>query len=904
MPDDQRGRFATIADADGAKPHRYLLGYDTKTGELQWDEESVPGEDDVGNIPVHYTWQRFDGGMGKTVEDGEGGYYFGENWYVTPYGLRPRPTVANVTLTGNTIPPEWMFEAASASGAKYLYSLAGTKVFKIRQSDKTLVNTRNLGAPTVSFATGSYIGTGIGRYPTESLTFRPKAVIVKANAAQGAVFKLDTMATFAFKDVMGTYTTGSVVNGIAITDNGFYVAGSSLNTLGTAYQWWAVSGEAGYVVAGVFSGTGVAQDIAVATMNQPDAIFIFTNNSADAVCLRIKTATADLTKNLSVSTPPGAGVIVDTASWPAGGFRVGTSDLGNRSGTNNVFYLALKTSTDVLEIGSYTGDGGHQSVEAPAFPPTFAAVYKAGAEVGYSMFQTDKFPTDSCAPFYAGAYQANNIESLDSLGFNVGSNVNVNSNTYTYYYLVIRSDPIGSIVFGRPDEWNSIWHLPCGQSVYFKRLTAITDDTSDDTWTATTLYGDHFRAAGNMMCRSNGRVVTKCSEADTTVAGNWGGAYSVGRVGEIVTDLVAVGDELGICTNLNFYLFDLISTARPMLGKNKPASADNGKGALQFYDWTLLPYGGLQRYEAGGAIPVGPDSIKGYVPVNGLTSEPVKLTHYGLDSCENIVYAAAKDAQSTPYYHLFWALRDPEAYRLRLDTLIYSATAMKVVFVDSTPTLWFSYGNDVAYILLSKDGKPEGGTFGEATLSADLNLYLGETDFGTTAMKRLLALEVGMRNDAANFQFAVGVQRDAGTPALVGAALSDDGLLERFFSTGVADTARRVRPYLSWTAAGYTPSATPPEVFSVTLRAEARPEPGDIITMGTTLMDDSDGTAKGKWARLKAMAAASTAKKIWDPDGDIIYATVIKVRRTELAVGKGDPPQRAALVFLRRSKVS
>jgi hypothetical protein len=904
------GSFITIADVDGTKPHRYPLALDFKTGELAWNEQTDPDQrDNDGNpiIPgtlVSKTWQRFDGGMGHNVEDGENGYYFAENWRVTPWAIKPRPTITSVTLTGNAVPPERMFEAASASGTKYLYSLAGTKVFKVRLSDKALVNTKNFGVGSINAASGSYVGTGTTNPVTSSLLFTPKLIVIRPPLASSSpVFKTDNLtAAYDYKVVSGAYSTGSTSDGIAIETAGFTLYGSAaaFNAVGTQYTWWAIGGDAAYVKTGSFSGDAVDNtDITIgAAWGQPDALFIFTNNSSDPICFRIKTDTADRTKDLSLATTPPANLVQATAGWPVDGFEVGSDNRVNRSGAT-VFYVALKELANVLDIDTYTGNGvDNRSITTPNFEPDLALIYSAGGTGG--VFRTDSHAGDSYSFFLTALDSFNGIQAFESTGFQVGSGGYVNTDTIVHYYLVIRQDPAINSTFGHPDEWNSIWHLPCGQNVYFKRLTSIVDGTGDDTWTASALYADHFCAAGNLFFRINGRVIDSCSAPDTTVAGNWSGDYNVGRVGETFNDLIAVGDELGVCSDRNFYLFDAVSVARPRLGKDKPALSDNGKGVVQFYEWTLLPYGGYYRYYLGGAIPVGPDSINGYTAVDGISNEPVKLTHYGSDYSENIVYNVAKDAQSTPVYHLFMARREAEG--LIWDTLLQTTTAMKVVFIDSTRVCWVSYGNNVFYITLDAEGLPDGGTFGEATFLTNNKFFLPEWDAGTTAMKRLIAYEVHMRNDAGNITFAVGSQRDAGTPAAVG-GVTENGINEVFFTPGTSDTCRRLRPYLTWSAVGYAPSATPPEIFCVTLRAELRPEQGDVIKAGVILETDKDGTAEGKWARLKAMASAATAKKVWDSDGNIIYTTVVNAQQTEIR-DKDGTAKKGAVLFLRRSAIA
>ena len=943
--------YVAIADADGTKPHRYPLAFDPQSGELMWKDETDPDQlDNDGNPlipgkPVSHTWQRFDGGMGKTVEDGESGYYFGENWYVTPYGLRPRPTISTVTLTGNSTPIEWMFEAEAADGTGFVYILAGTKILKLLRSGRTLWTSRDLATESETPVFGHPDEwNSIWHLPCgQDVDFKRILTVVDDLAGAFLISGAQTESTF---ELAADASDGYLRKSSSVSYAAARAATATVNPVTTQLN----VGQSLSIAGTYYIQRSYLQYATGTTIPDGDTIYsaklrlyMISDNTGTDFTIQVRAFNwgGGLTAGDWRATPSGDTLVgsFSTADLPAGQdwieIIIDTTAINKVDGESTYFYLL--SSLDDDDPGTAPTAAEYVAFEAREHTGAHAA--QLIVTHGTTATITDNTAAANVSGGTAFTLLADNVDDVfywgcdtlfDGLFLNIVTPCDTaltldwefwNGSAWTDI-IGPETDDTGGLLYSGWVTWASAsqtaWakNAVNGVTAYWVRVKTATAITTPPTANFTppadviTASGgenaDHFCAAGNLLFRSNGRVIDACAAADATVAGNWGGDYNVGRVGETITDLLAVGDELGVCTNLNFYLFDGVGVSRPMLGKNKPASTENGKGALQFFDWTLLPYGGLYRYAGGGAIPFGPDAIKGFGPVNGITSEPVKLTHYGLDHCENVVYLAAKDSQSTPYYHLFKGVREPEAERLRLDTLIYTATVIKVVFVDSTPTLWFSYGNNVAYIALTKDGKPEGGTFGQISLVTNTKLYLGETDFGTTAPKRLIALEVQSRNNVgAHLQLAGGISRDAGTPTAIGNPFYTDGLAELFWTTGTNDTARRMRVYVWWVAsADYTPIAAAPEIFSVTLRAEVRPEQGDIITMGTILLDDNDGTAEGKLTRLKAAASASTAKKVWDPDGNVIYATVIKVKRAELAAEKGKPPQRAAVVFLRRSDVA
>ena len=843
-----------LCDAAGTNAHRFPLAED-QYGVLLYDEGSVPAEGSEPGEELVKTWDYFGGGAGETYDFEErfgyksGGYYFSNNFQVSnPYRLRPRQYITTLTLTDNGTPVTQMFEAKSASGTKFLYALTPTKAHKVQISGTpTLKNTKDFSTPNVEFATGSYVGTGAVNV-VGSTNFGIKAIIVKAiDGAYAAAFKTSdaTDGYYWYKKATGTYTTGSGTDGLYIGSQTIRVYGTdtSLNKTGTTYCWMAFGGD--YVKVGKFSGNATDNtDITIEEgWGQPDALFTMTNNSSDPVCFRNKADTSDKTCDLSQTgaTLCAADIIQATAGWPTDGFEVGTDNRANRNGAT-VFYIALKTSANVLEIGSYAGNGADpQAVTGLGYPPTYALIYTAsGTALTNAVHRSNYNSGDSSMFFKAVENAANHIESLDSDGFSVGSAVAVNENTKTYYYLSIRTDPAGAMVHGQPAYWNSIWEVPRGALVDRVGLTAIVDGTGDDTWTARSTgspKATHLCVVENELVRASAsRMVDKCSANDTDVDGNWTGDYYVGPPGTVITKLVNIGGECGVATTDGFYLWDTVSVSRqqlPFLGGIR--DDENGKGTIVIGNMILVPtVDGYWRLVSGSAAQVGPDSQRDYTPVAGPSSIPIRLKHYGTDFLGTYIYHACYDGTN---YHIIYTQLDPNRATLvgaKWDFLLTTTTEVKEIKITSERQLVFSYGNDLGYIQLSRGGAPEGGNWGQASTTG--YFYLPITKMRTEALKRLRLVELQVDDIAANFTFGCGVYRDGATVETVGSAISADGVGECFWTAGTNDTAREIQLRAYWTgAAGYSPSTTAPSIRRITLHAEALDEDADLIVCSIKL---------------------------------------------------------------------
>jgi len=905
-----------ICDIDDTNAHLFELAGD-RYGGLMWDQGSVPAEDAEPGAELTKTWEDFGGGMGETYDIEErigfktGAYYFSNDCQVTnPFRIRPRQALTSVTLTNNNTEVTQFFEAKSASGIKYLYPVTDTKAHKVQISGTpTLKNTKDFSVPNIHFATGSYTSDGESLHIP--LDFPPKAVIIKAiGGAYAAVTKTDEMPLHSYKDADGTYTTGDITDFLVVQSTGISFAGThtGFNHDGTTYCWMAFGGTDAYVKTGKFSGNATDdRDITIDTdWGQPDALFIFTNNDADHVVFKPKDATTDLAWDIASYAAPAANLVQATADWPTDGFEVGDDNRVNRSGTNNVFYLALKECANVLTVDSYTGDGNDdRAVTGVGYEPDWVLTCAAKAATRYVFHRSDYCSGDSTLTFIASATTTNKIQDFNSDGFEVGTATDVNENTETFYFLSVRTDPSGAVVCGQPAEWNDIWELPKGADVDRAGLTAIVDGTGDDTWTTRSTgspKASHLCVIENELVRASAdRVVDKCAANDTDVDGNWAGDYNVGQPGTKITKLVNVAGECGVGTTDGFYLWDTVSTSRQQLGLlGGIADDENAKGTTVVGNLVLIPtVDGDWRWVAGGAVPFGPDSNDGYVEVKGPSSIPRMLKHYDHAFLGRYIYHACYDGTN---YHIIYTklnLNDPTLARAKWDFLLTTTTAVKELHVDTERRLWFSYGNNVAFFTLSRGGAPTGGNWGTASGSG--NFYHPITNMGTEALKRLRLVEIVTENIPANFNFSCSVYRDGATVESVGDAITSNGVGECFWTAGTDDTAREIQLRPNWAAAaGFSASTTAPGIKKITLHAEALEEDADLIVCSVQLGEN----AKEQKAIIDRHLNAGVLKATNALSGARETVVLYRRRYHTLEQRGNEPPISACELRFRRSDTS
>jgi hypothetical protein len=185
------------------------------------------------------------------------------------------------------------------------------------------------------------------------------------------------------------------------------------------------------VASGSYTGNNSSQSISGVGFT-PDAVIVKSDDNSGVAVMLTSTMPANNTKPLSGGTAPTGGMI---QSLDANGFTVGGNNAVNRN-ARAYHWVAFKTFSGDMSVGTYTGNGTSQSVTGLGFSPEYVMMLPANNQRAThrmaGMTATFQFDAD------AGI--ANGITSLDSNGFSVGSNAKVNSNGITYHYVAFNED--------------------------------------------------------------------------------------------------------------------------------------------------------------------------------------------------------------------------------------------------------------------------------------------------------------------------------------------------------------------------------------------------------------------------------------------------------------------------------
>lgn len=184
------------------------------------------------------------------------------------------------------------------------------------------------------------------------------------------------------------------------------------------------------ILAELVCGTGVGRSINGLGFS-PDFVLI-KNNAANYAVFRISEMAGDITAYLAASTADFTGGIT---SLDTNGFTIGTSPGTNASGNKyhwQAFGNAYKANTlsgaADFATGVYLGNGiDNSNITATPFQPDLVVSRRSGTTS--ATFRTSAVPGDSSSYFAAIADSANNLQLLNSDGFQIGTSAYVNTNS-------------------------------------------------------------------------------------------------------------------------------------------------------------------------------------------------------------------------------------------------------------------------------------------------------------------------------------------------------------------------------------------------------------------------------------------------------------------------------------------
>lgn len=308
---------------------------------------------------------------------------------------------------------------------------------------------------TFSMQTGYYLGTGSDNLAITGVGFSPDFMMIKddtAGGTDGVAFKTTSMSG-EVSSVLSDADADTATNAIQSLDSDGFTLGTDadVNTANVRYTWIAFDGSdctsSGTFCVGSYTGDGNTTKAITAVGFQPDLVVI-KRSGATAGVWRSSTMSTNVANFFHAAAENTGGTYFTTLD--ATGFTVGNNAAVNTN-ANTYYYIAFKKVTNVLDVGSYTGNStDSRNITTPGFAPDLAWV-KLGNDTSVVPAQqaavynvTENFG-DSSSSFLDAANATDRIQSMISTGFQVGANLQVNGTggtpNNTYYWVVFAGAP-------------------------------------------------------------------------------------------------------------------------------------------------------------------------------------------------------------------------------------------------------------------------------------------------------------------------------------------------------------------------------------------------------------------------------------------------------------------------------
>lgn len=328
--------------------------------------------------------------------------------------------------------------------------------FNVGSSDNTAGNTYYYAAfatTTGAMFTGTYTANNTDNRAITGVGFQPDFMLVK-NATNTTAN--NTYASFnlteSYEDASSYFTaTNNASNNIQSLDSDGFTLGNSVYVNGSASdtQYYVAFGGAGAPSAsgtfkfqvGSYTGNGVSQSITGLDFS-PDLVII-KSNAAQLAVFRTKLMSGNTAAYLGSAS---ANLVDAILSIDSDGFTVGGSVVTNQSGT--VFhYQVFGNAYDPIDnagaadfiVGAYTGNGiSNRTISRLPFQPDLVTVKSIDAS-GAGVWRPSYYTYDSSFYFANTATTTEVIKTLNSDGFDVGTNAATNANLITYFWFAFKN---------------------------------------------------------------------------------------------------------------------------------------------------------------------------------------------------------------------------------------------------------------------------------------------------------------------------------------------------------------------------------------------------------------------------------------------------------------------------------
>ncbi len=319
-----------------------------------------------------------------------------------------------------------------------------------------LLNPEPARAADFVMQTGYYVGSAADNLQITAPGWSPDLVIVRrysggSGNANQTFFKTSAMSG-ENTSVIGAIDTVASDVIQSLDSTGFTVGTTNINELDIRYTWVAFDGSdctsAGTFCVGSYTGNGAASQAITSVGFQPDLVLV--KGTTTEVMWRSSAMAADVA-NFTVTglTPEDtSGAYFKTLD--ATGFTVGNNEAVNLNATT-YWYIAFKQIATKMKVARYAGNGtDNTSITGVGFQPDFLLVKNStGTSSAWGLFMTTDMGEEYQSYLGGGGGLTNQLQKLETDGFQVGPVAAVNGSGVTYSYAAFggATDPTGSGTF-------------------------------------------------------------------------------------------------------------------------------------------------------------------------------------------------------------------------------------------------------------------------------------------------------------------------------------------------------------------------------------------------------------------------------------------------------------------------
>lgn len=292
--------------------------------------------------------------------------------------------------------------------------------------------------------TGSYIGNATDNRWINDVGFQPDLVVIKCDGATKAVFRTSQMSNDSCA-VFTTTASGNMTNAIQeFGSEGFQIGTAAhVNTNGDTYYWAAFRDNgAGDFHVGSYVGDDADDRNITGLGFTPTIVWIEGDTTQTAVWRIDENDGDDSLRFLEIVNPTD-----HIQDFIDDGFQVGTNARVNSNGIT-YHYVAFCDADDFIETGTYVGDGNDDRDITVGFEPNM--VWVKGDTAKYSVLRIDTMDVGDSAPHHNLEPWANQIQSFEPDGFEVGTIARVNTDGVDYYWVAWKA---GSSPIARDVLW-------------------------------------------------------------------------------------------------------------------------------------------------------------------------------------------------------------------------------------------------------------------------------------------------------------------------------------------------------------------------------------------------------------------------------------------------------------------